>query len=68
MAQEARVLLLPHHFYGTRRTLGALVALNGLGERMEILGEGSKVTFAVRLLSKQEKNRYKYAQVALQGT
>jgi hypothetical protein len=22
----------PHHFFGSRRTLGALVALNGLGE------------------------------------
>ena len=25
----------PGHFFGSRRTLGALVALNGLGERME---------------------------------
>jgi hypothetical protein len=42
----------PHHFFGSRRILGALVALSGLGERMEVLGERSRVTFAVRLLSK----------------
>ena len=58
----------PGHFFGSRRTSGALVTLNGLGERMEVLSEGSRVTCAVRLLSKEEKPRHKYAQVALQGT
>jgi hypothetical protein len=58
----------PRHFFGSRHILGALVALHGLGERMEVLGERSRVTFAVRLLSKEEKLRHKYAQVALGGT
>ena len=42
----------PQHSIGSRGTLGDRVALNGLGERMEVLGERSRVTFAVRLLSK----------------
>ena len=58
----------PGHFFGSRDTLRALVALKGLGEGMEVLGERPRVTFAVRLLSKEEKLRHKYAQVALQGT
>jgi hypothetical protein len=41
----------PRHFFGSRRILGALVALNGLGEGMEVLVERSRVTCAVRLLS-----------------
>jgi hypothetical protein len=40
------------HFFASRRTLVTLADLNGLGERMEVLGERSWVTFAVRLLSK----------------
>jgi hypothetical protein len=44
------------------------VALNGLGERMEVLGESLMVTFAVRLLPKTKYPQHKYAQVALQGT
>jgi hypothetical protein len=58
MAQEARVLILLATSLEADAPW-ALVALNGLGERMEIMGERSRVTFAVKLLSKEEKLRYK---------
>jgi hypothetical protein len=67
MAQETRVLILLITSLEAGVSWG-LVALNGLGERMEVLGERSRVTCAVRLLSKEEKLRHKYAQVALGGT
>src|SRR5690242_18875969 len=43
-----------HHFFGSRGTLGTLVSLNGRKVWMEAPGKRPRVTFAVRLLSKEE--------------